>query len=170
MIVSSIVAIAENYVIGKNNQLIWRLPDDMKYFKDFTEGHCVITGRKNYESIPEKFRPLVARTNIVVTRQANYAAPGAIVVNSIEAALQQAQLLGESEVFIIGGAEIYRQTLGIIDKLYLTKVHHSFDGDAIFPALNMEQWIEQSHQFHPIDEKHKYSFTYFIYDAIKKAP
>src|ERR1035438_6764677 len=111
MIVSSIAAVAENHAIGKNNQLIWRLPSDMKYFREITEGHCIITGRKNYESIPEKFRPLQNRTNIVVTRQKNYLAPGAIVTHSIEEALDIARKIRETEVFIIGGAEIYAQTM-----------------------------------------------------------
>ena len=89
--ISIIVAVAENNVIGKNNALVWHLPDDMKYFKEKTKGHCIITGRKNYESIPEKFRPLPGRTNIVVTRQKNYSAPGAIVVGTIEKAIETAK-------------------------------------------------------------------------------
>ena len=161
MIISSIVAVSENNIIGKDNQLIWRLPDDMKYFREKTEGHCVVTGRKNYESIPEKFRPLVGRTNIVVTRQNDYFAPGAIVVNSIEGAVEKAKKLGETELFIIGGAEIYKQTLHLIDRLYLTRVHGQFEGDATFPAIEKTHWVEQSAEFHPADEKHKFGFTFY---------
>ena len=109
MIISLIAAIAENLVIGKNNDLPWNLPDDMKYFMQTTKGHYVIMGRKNYDSIPEKFRPLPNRTNIVITRQKAFQAPGCIVVNSIEDALKIPEKSGEEEIFIIGGAELYAQ-------------------------------------------------------------
>lgn len=166
MIISSIAAVAQNSVIGKNNQLIWRLPADMKYFKDITEGHCVITGRKNYESIPEKFRPLTNRTNIVVTRQKNYSAPGAIVVNSIEEAIEVARKKGETEVFIIGGAEIYKQTMSVADKIYFTAVHQSFEGDAFFPEIDANKWKEVSRKAMPADEKHKYAYTFCVLEKI----
>jgi dihydrofolate reductase len=106
MIVSGIAAVADNHVIGKDNQLIWRLPADMRHFKKMTEGHCVITGRKNYESIPVKFRPLINRTNIVVTRQSTYSAPGATIAHSIDEAIETARNIGETEVFIIGGVDM----------------------------------------------------------------
>lgn len=110
MKLSIIVAVSENNVIGKDNQLIWNLPADMKFFKKKTKGHLIITGRKNYESIPEKFRPLLDRTNIVITRQEDYKAPGAIVFSSADAALKYAkQNHSDEEVFIIGGGEIYKQ-------------------------------------------------------------
>ena len=160
MTISIIVAAGENNVIGKDNKLIWHLPIDIKYFRDKTLGHCVITGRKNYESIPEKFRPLSGRTNIVVTSQKNYAAPGAIVVSSIPKALKVAKDKGEKECFIIGGAEIYRQTIDITDKIYFTKIHHSFEGDAYFPEINTSVWKEiKKEDFQP-DEKNKYSFSF----------
>src|ERR1700751_5612320 len=125
MVLSIIVAVAENNVIGKDNTLIWSLPADMKFFKEKTKGHVIITGRKNYESIPEKFRPLPERTNIVITRQLDYNAKGAIVVNSIEEALEYAQThFATQEVFIIGGAEIYKQTIAGCHKIYLTRIHH----------------------------------------------
>src|SRR5215213_1896787 len=107
MIISLIAALSKNRVIGKNNDLPWQLPDDMKYFMQTTKGHHCIMGRKNYDSIPAKFKPLPLRTNIVVTRQQNLDAPGCIVVDSIEQALAVAAGHSESEVFIIGGAEIY---------------------------------------------------------------
>ena len=119
MIISSIVAVSENNVIGKDNSLIWHLPADMKFFKEKTTGHCVITGRKNYESIPEKFRPLPNRINIVITRQKEYIAPGAIVVGSLEEAFEKASQTGNDEVFIIGGAEIYKQSMHLTDMLYV---------------------------------------------------
>lgn len=166
MIISSIAAVAENNVIGKDNQLIWRLPSDMKFFKDKTEGHCIITGRKNYESIPEKFRPLVNRTNIVVTRQKNYSAPGAIVVHSIDEAVAMAKEQGEAELFIIGGADIYKQTMVITDRIYLTEVHHSFEGDAFFPKIDRTQWKEISRLDMPADEKHKYAYSFCVLEKI----
>jgi dihydrofolate reductase len=161
MILSIIVAVAENNVIGKDNQLVWHLPADMKFFKEKTSGHFIITGRKNYESIPEKYRPLPNRTNIVITRQKNYHAPFAIVISSIEEALTFAKDKSEEgEVFIIGGAEIYKQTLGVCNRIYLTRIHHSFEGDAFFPELNKAEWFMVYSEKHPADEKNKHSFTF----------
>ena len=164
--VSIIVATAENRVIGKDNTLIWHLPADMAYFKAKTSGHCVITGRKNYESIPEKFRPLPNRTNIVVTRQENYSAPGAIVVNSLENALSEAQKTGDKEIFIIGGAEIYSQSLRYADKIYLTRIHANFDGDAFFPELPKEDWKLTESVQGLVDEKNKYAHDFVVLEKI----
>lgn len=142
MIRSIIVAIAKNNAIGKNNDLIWHIPEDMRFFKMTTNGHCIITGRKNYESIPEKFRPLPNRTNIVVTRNVEYQAEGAIVLNSIETALNYANSLNEEEVFIIGGGQIYSEALnlGLVDKMYITHVDKAFEADTFFPTLEIEKW------------------------------
>ncbi|MBS1645993.1 MAG: dihydrofolate reductase [Bacteroidetes bacterium] len=160
MLVSIIVAAAQNNVIGKDNALIWNLPIDMKFFKDKTKGHAVITGRKNYESIPKKFRPLPDRTNIVVTRQKNYDAQGAVVVSSIQEAIQYAkQHFENEEVFVIGGAEIYKQMLDSCDRVYLTRIHHSFDGDAFFPDLP-SAWKLVDSTLVSADEKNPYSFTF----------
>lgn len=159
--ISIIVAVAENNAIGKDNQLLWHLPADMKIFREKTTGHCVITGRKNYESIPEKFRPLPNRTNIVITRQKNYVAPGAIVVSSLQQAIDKAKVIGDSEIFIIGGGEIYSQSLSIADKIYLTKVNQSFDADTFFPKLNMNEWEIITSTEYQADEKNKYPFTFF---------
>jgi dihydrofolate reductase len=164
--ISIIVATAENNVIGKNNTLIWHLPADMKFFKEKTTGHIIITGRKNYESIPEKFRPLPNRTNIVVSRQTNYTAPGAIVVSSIEDALKKANATGDDEIFIIGGAEIYKQSLHIADRVYLTKIYHSFEGDAFFPELKNDIWRETHRSKGITDEKNKYEYDFLIFDKI----
>ena len=166
MIISIIVAISENNIIGKDNTLIWHMPADMKYFKEKTSGHCVITGRKNYESIPEKFRPLPNRTNIVITRQTNYSAPGAIILSSIEDAIEKAKQLGETEVFIIGGAEIYRQSLHLADKLYITEIHHSFEGDASFPKIDTKIWQKTIHVDFKADEKNKYDYSFGEYKKI----
>ena len=135
MIVSLIVAASENGVIGKDNDLIWYLPKDMKFFKDTTLGHHVIMGRKNFESIPHKYSPLPNRTNVVITRQTDYADERCVVVNSVEAALQIAKENGDIEPFIIGGGQIYKLALkaNLVDKIYLTKIHHSYEGDTFFP-------------------------------------
>lgn len=164
--ISIIVAVAENNVIGKDNTLIWHLPADMKYFKEKTSGHCIITGRKNYESIPEKFRPLPNRTNIVITRQKDYPAPGAIVVGSIEEAIQKAKETKDEEIFIIGGAEIYKQSIELADRIYLTQIHNKFDGDAFFPELDHSKWSETSKTEGIIDDKNKYPHTFLILDKI----
>jgi len=163
MTISLIVAVAENNVIGKDNKLVWYLPADTKYFREKTLGHCVITGRKNYESIPEKFRPLPGRTNIVITHQKDYKAPQAIVVNSIQDALREAEKTEKAECFIIGGAEIYRQTMAMAHKIYLTKIQHHFEGDAYFPEIDPTAWKEiKSTTFKP-DEKNKYLYSFIEY-------
>ena len=161
MTLSIIVAAAENNVIGKDNSLIWHLPADMKFFKEKTKGHAVITGRKNYESIPEKFRPLPERTNIVITRQLDYNAKGAIVVSSIEVAIEYVEThFANQEVFIIGGAEIYKQTLTMCQKVYLTRIRHTFQGDAFFPELSLTDWELKAQLTISPDEKNKYPFTF----------
>lgn len=168
MILSIIVAASENNVIGKDNRLIWRLPADMKFFKEKTSGHVIITGRKNYESIPEKFRPLPDRKNVVITRQKNYHAPGAVVVSSIENALQYvSENHSNEEIFIIGGAEIYKQTLSVCDKIYLTRIHHTFEGDAFFPVLNEKEWVVTQEEDILADEKNIYNFTIQIWEKNK---
>jgi len=164
MTISSIVAVAENNVIGKDNALVWRLPADMNYFKEKTTGHCVISGRKNYESIPEKFRPLPNRTNIVITRQKNYYAPGAIVVSSIDEAIEKAKQTGDKEIYIIGGAEIFKQSMHLIDKLYVTQIYHPFEGDVYFPKINASEWSEVSRRKGIRDEKNKYEYDFIVYE------
>ena len=161
MKVSLIVAAAENGVIGKDNDLIWHLPKDMRFFKETTLNHHVIMGRKNFESIPHKYRPLPNRTNIVITRQTNYKADGCVVVNSVEAALEIAKENGDKEPFIIGGGQIYKLALeaNLVDRIYLTKVHHTFDGDTFFPALN-NKWKEVNKTVNKADEKHAYDYDF----------
>ena len=165
--VSLIVAVAENKVIGKDNNLIWHLPKDMRFFKETTLGHHVIMGRKNFESIPHKYRPLPNRTNIVVTRQTDYAAEGCVVVNSVEAALKIAKENGDKEPFIIGGGQIYKLALeaNLVDTIYLTKVHHAYDGDTFFPELENE-WKEVERIDCKADEKHAYDYSFLTFEKI----
>jgi len=164
MIISLIAALSENRVIGKNNDLPWHLPDDMKYFMQTTKGHHVIMGRKNYDSIPEKFRPLPNRTNIVVTRQINFQAPGCLVVHSIEKGLEVARQKSETEVFIIGGSEIYNQGFMIANRLYLTEIQAHIEGDTYFPEFDKSQWKEVSRNHHLSDERHKFPFDFVVFE------
>lgn len=163
MIISMIAAIAENRVIGKDNDLVWDLPTDMKYFMSTTKEHCIVAGRRNYESIPPKFRPLKDRTNIIVTRNIDYRAPGAIVVNSLDEAIERARLEGETELFIIGGGEIYEQALPMAERLYLTEVKGNFEGDTYFPNYDKSLWKEDSRVAHSIDSKNAVAFDFVIY-------
>src|SRR6187402_1762920 len=164
MIISLIAALSENRVIGKNNDLPWHLPDDMKYFMQTTKGHYVIMGRKNYDSIPEKFKPLPNRTNIVVTRQPDFRAPGCIVVNTLEEAVKIARNNGEKETFIIGGAEIYNLGFSLADKLYITEINTVLDGDTHFPEFNKKDWKEISRVHHSNDERHAFDFDFVVYE------
>ena len=163
MIISLIAAVSKNRVIGKNNDLPWHLPDDMKYFMQTTKEHHVIMGRKNYQSIPEKFRPLPNRTNIVVTRQSIFEAPGCIITHSINESLNLARKTGEKEVFIIGGAEIYKEGIAQAEKLYLTEIDAEFGGDTFFPEFEKKQWKEESRIHHPADDRHRFPFDFVVY-------
>ena len=134
MTISIIVAVSQNDVIGRNNDLPWHLPKDMKFFKETTMGHCVVMGRKNFQSVPPKYSPLEGRTNIIVTRQEDFLAEGCIVVHSIDEAIRFAkERKNETECFIIGGGEIFAQSLHLCDRIYLTRIHHEIDGDVHFP-------------------------------------
>jgi len=161
MKISLIVAVSENGVIGKDNDLIWHLPKDMQFFKKITIGHHVIMGRRNFESIPHKYRPLPNRTNIIITRQSEYKAEGCIVVNSVETALEIAKNNGDIEPFIIGGGQIYRIAIekNLVDKIYLTKIHNSFKGDTFFPKLSSD-WKETNKIENKADDKHKYNYDF----------
>ena len=160
MKVSTIAAVAANGVIGKDNDLVWSLPLDMKFFMKTTKGHVVVTGRKNYESIPEKYRPLKDRTNIVVTRNVNYVAEGAHVVHSLKDALEFARQQDETECFVIGGGQIYRQALeaGWVDAQYITHVDASPDGDALYPLDGWKGWTEEELAVHEGDNTHDHAF------------
>lgn len=139
-------------MIGKENALLWYIPDDLKHFKNLTAGHPVIMGRKTWESLPEKFRPLPNRTNIVVTRQGGYTAPGATLVHSLGDALAAAEsALGADEVFIIGGAQIYAEALQRADRLYLTLIEDEKEGDAYFPPYEHLFTKTLSNEAHELD-------------------
>lgn len=152
-----VVAAAENNVIGKDNDLIWHLPADLKHFKSLTMGHPMIMGRKTFEAIG---KPLPGRTSIIITSQKNYQAEGCLVVHSLEEAIAKGKGLDTEQVSIIGGANVYKQALPLADIVYLTRVHASFEGDAYFPELPDDAWqvVEQEH--HEPDEKNKYSYTF----------
>jgi dihydrofolate reductase len=169
MTISLIAALTQNHVIGKNNDLPWYLPDDMKYFMQTTKQHHVVMGRKNYESIPEKFRPLPNRTNLVVTRQANFIAPHCTVVNSLEKAVAIAKEKKEQELFIIGGAEIYNLAMPLANRLYLTEIQTELDGDTHFPTFDKQLWKEVSRKRHLPDERHLYAFDFVIYEKLEKS-
>ena len=154
---------SKNNVIGNNNDLIWHFPNDTKFFKDTTLVHHVIMGRKNFESIPHKFKPLINRTNIIVSRNINYIAPGCIVVNSIEDGIKIAKKNNDNEPFIIGGGEIYKLALesNLVDKIYLTKIHHVFEGDTFFPELN-HNWQEVNIIKNKADDDHDYDYDFIF--------
>jgi dihydrofolate reductase len=163
MIISIIVAVSENNVIGRNNNLIWNLPADMKFFKEKTIGHHVLMGRKNYESIPEKYRPLPNRVNIVVSRKDGNNIVGAVFVKDIDSGIELARKSGEEELFIIGGGEIYRQTMNTADKMYITWVHKSFEGDTFFPEVDEAVWKVKSSEFRKADNANEFDMTYVEY-------
>jgi dihydrofolate reductase len=169
MIVSVIAAIASNGVIGKDNDLVWDLPDDMAFFKQKTKDHHVIMGRRNYESIPHKFRPLPGRPNVIVTHRADYDAPGCTVTGSVEDAIEIARAAGETEAFIIGGGQIYAETLrkDLADRLYLTHLAAPFEGDTYFPKFGITGWQVQHLADHPADSRHACSFIIKQYDRIR---
>ena len=157
--ITIIAAAAENNALGKDNDLVWHLPDDFKRFKQLTTGHFIIMGRKTFESFP---KPLPNRTHIIITRQKNYAekisCESCIVVDSIENAI--AKTNPNEENFIIGGGEIYKQALAFADKIELTRVHGTFEADAFFPEIEDNKWALTNEAVHPKDEKHNFDFTY----------
>lgn len=163
MRIALIAAAAENGVIGRDNQLPWHLPDEFRYFKQTTEGHHVIMGRRTWES---RGKPLPKRVNVVVTSQADYQAPGAIVVSSLAEALRVAEHAGESEAFVIGGTRLYADALAVADRVHLTRVHANFEGDAVFPSFEESKWREVDRREHASDERHAFAFTIRTLDRI----
>jgi len=159
--VSLVVAMSRNRVIGRDQDLPWRLPDDLRYFKALTLGKPVIMGRKTYESIG---RPLPQRTNIVLTRDPDYQAPGCQVCASLEEALRLVS--AEPEIMIIGGAAIYRMALARADRIYLTEVHADLDGDTWFPKLDPTRWQQVVREDHLADERHAFDFSFVTLDRI----
>jgi dihydrofolate reductase len=156
--ITLIAAAAENNALGKDNDLLWHLPNDFKRFKEITSGHYIIMGRKTFESFP---KPLPNRTHIIITRQKEYLVEGCLVVHSLEEALEIAPQ--NEEVFIIGGAQIYEQALPFADKIDLTRVHTSLDADAFFPEFNTSEWNLVFSEKHFKDEKHQFDYTFETY-------
>ena len=162
MTISLVVAASENNVIGKNNQLLWHLPKDMKYFKNVTWGMPVVMGRKTFGSIGSK--PLPGRKNIVITRQPGWNAEGVSVVNSVDAAASLAQGMNYKEIFIIGGGEIYLIAFERAKKIYMTRVRADLEGDTYFPVIEKNDWTLVSKTDNPADEKHAYAFSFQLWE------
>ncbi len=158
MKISLIAAIAQNNAIGLNNQLIWHLPTDLLFFKKTTLNCTIIMGRKTFDSIG---KALPKRKNIIITRNLNFNAPGCLVVQNLQEAIAQAD---SEEVFIVGGASIYEQSMSIADKLYITHVHHTFEADTFFPEIDAKLWNITSKEDHFKDEKHAYDFSIVTYE------
>jgi dihydrofolate reductase len=155
MKISIIVAFDENRLIGRNNELPWRLPADLKFFKSVTMGHPIIMGRKTFESIG---RVLPGRTSVIVTRQQDYTAPGCVVVNSLKEALEKCG--SQEQAFIIGGAELFQHALPLASDLYITEIHHRFEGDTWFPEIRKDQWQEISVENHKADDRNQWDYTF----------
>ena len=155
--VSLLVAAAEKNEIGKNNQLLWHLPNDMKFFKNTTWGMVVIMGRKTFESMG---KPLAGRMNIVITAQPGWKAENVTTANSLQDAIDKATKASYKEIFIIGGGEIYKQSMAIANSIYLTRVHANFDADTFFPEINQEQWKQVSNENFSKDGKHIFDYSF----------
>jgi dihydrofolate reductase len=162
MIISFVVAASENNVIGKNNQLLWHLPKDMKFFKNVTWAMPVVMGRKTFESMGSK--PLSGRKNIVITRQPGWKADGVSVVNSVDAAMALATELNYKEIFVIGGGEIYMIAYERANKIYMTRVHAELEGDTYFPVIEKDDWKLVSNVDNLADEKHKHAFSFQLWE------
>jgi len=161
VVISFIVATSENNVIGKDNKLPWCLPTDMRYFKNVTWGMPVIMGRKSFESLG---KALKGRTNIVVTRNKDWHAEGTQVVQSIDQAITLAAQTDAKEIFIIGGAEIFKEAMPVANRIYLTRIHHHFDGDAYFPEVSDAEWTLVQSRFCDADEKNQYPHTFQVWE------
>lgn len=164
-----IVALDLDRGIGKNNDLMWHLPEDMKFFKQTTSGHIVVMGRKNYESIPEKYRPLPNRENSVLTRNVEYQADDCNVFHSLEDCLNYYKDETERTVYIIGGGEIYKQAIeaGVIDEMLITHVNHSYGADTFFPSFELTDWKVETLLTQEKNERHKASFSILKYTKNK---
>lgn len=158
--ISIIVAKANNNVIGTKNDLPWYLPADLRHFKEVTMGHTVVMGRTTFESIVARIgKPLPNRQNVVITRNTNFTYPGVTVIHSIDG------IKDLGDVYVTGGAEIYRQTIDMADRLYITEVHADIDGDVYFPDIDPARWREVSQESHFKDEKNQYDFDFVTYEA-----
>ena len=164
MKISLIAAMAENRVIGRDNTLPWHLPDDLKQFKRRTQGHAVVMGRSTFESVGA---PLAGRRSIVVTRNRAFRAEGAEVVHDLNEALECARVSGETEVFILGGAEIYALALAQADLMYLTVIHAEIEGDTFFPECDLGEWRLVEDERHEADERHEHAFSLQVYERAR---
>ena len=160
-----IVAMDLEKGIGRDNDLMWHLPNDMKFFKDTTKGEIVVMGRKNYDSIPEKYRPLPGRENVVLTRTEGFKADDCQVFNSLDACMNFYKNETERTIFIIGGGQIYKRALesGIIDEMYITHINHKYGADTFFPDFDLKEWTVETIVNQEIDDKHKASFGVIKY-------
>lgn len=159
--ITIIAAIARNNALGKNNKLIWHLPADLKRFKNITNGHHIIMGRKTFESLG---KPLPNRTTIIITRNKNYKVKDCIVVNSLKEALEKAN--ADENPYILGGAEIYKQAMNLADQLDVTWIHHEFQADAFFPEIDKSIWKESFREDFKANEKNKYDYSFVRYKKI----
>ncbi len=164
MIKIIMVAKASNNVIGKDNDLIWHLPADLKFFKQTTKGHTLIMGRKTFESLGN---PLPHRDSWIITRNEDYQSEGITVFHSLESALEAGEKKGLETVFLLGGGEIYRQSMDVADKMIITEVHHEFEGDTYFPEIDHDRWKEVSREEFAADEKNKYDYAFVHYERKK---
>jgi dihydrofolate reductase len=158
--IAQVVAAASNNAIGKNNQLLWHLPNDLKFFKNVTWGFPVIMGRKTFEAVN---KPLPGRTNIVITRNAEWKAEGVITALDIKDAIQKAGETNARQIFIIGGGEIYKQSMSVADTIYLTRVHAVLEGDTLFPVIDENIWELDSEEDFPADAKHAYAYSFQVW-------
>jgi dihydrofolate reductase len=159
--ITIIAAVGENNSLGKDNDLVWHLPDDFKRFKELTSGNYILMGRKTFETFP---KPLPNRKHLIITRQDNYSVPeNCFVFDAIQSAID---FTDNQDIWIIGGGEIYKQSMEIADRIELTRVHSEFEADTFFPEIG-EEWELVSEEYHPSDERHKYDFTYLTYDRKK---
>jgi len=157
--ITLIVAAAENNAIGKDNQMPWHLPNDFKYFKKTTLGHSVVMGRKTFDSIG---KPLPERRNIILTRDQDYTSPDVDVANSVDDVLTYCR--DEREIFVIGGANVFKQFMPLAQKVYLTRVHTAIDGDAFFPELSENEWQLTRSEHHQKDEKHAFDYSFEVWE------
>jgi dihydrofolate reductase len=157
---SLIVATDENKLIGNNNQLPWHLPADLAHFKNLTQNNIVVMGRKTYDSLPEQYRPLPNRKNVIISRNSSLKIADCEVFSSLETMIKAFEV--KAKLMIIGGMSIYEQALPLVDKIYLTTIHHKFTGDAFFPKLDDNEWNEIESIYNEADDNNKYAYTFSI--------
>ena len=165
--IAMVVAASTNNVIGKNNQLVWHLPNDLKFFKNITWGFPVIMGRKTFEEVN---KPLPGRTNIVITRQAGWNHENVVKAANLNESIDKARATNAKKIFIIGGGEIYRQAMDVAGKIYLTRVHGEFEGDTFFPEIDEQEWQLVSNEDFPADEKHAYAYSFQVWTKSNHTP